>query len=94
MIIKPLIRSNMCINAHPKGCAADVKHQIEFIEKKFTTRSIPADAPKTVLVLGCSTGYGLAGRIVAAFGYKAATIGVSFEKERNSGPISSGAPAF
>ena len=41
MIIKPLIRSNMCINAHPKGCAADVKHQIEFIEKKFTTATKP-----------------------------------------------------
>ena len=87
MIIKPLIRSNMCINAHPKGCAADVKHQIEFIEKKFTTRNIPADAPKTVLVLGCSTGYGLASRIVAAFGYKAITIGVSFEKEGSDGGI-------
>jgi len=87
MIIKPLIRSNMCINAHPKGCAADVKHQIEFIEKKFTTRSIPANVPKTVLVLGCSTGYGLASRIVAAFGYKATTIGVSFEKEGSDGGI-------
>ena len=87
MIIEPMIRSNMCINAHPKGCAADVKHQIEFIEKKFTTRNIPADAPKTVLVLGCSTGYGLASRIVAAFGYKAITIGVSFEKEGSDGGI-------
>ena len=87
MIIEPMIRSNMCINAHPKGCAADVKHQIEFIEKKFTTRGIPADAPKTVLVLGCSTGYGVASRIVAAFGYKATTIGVSFEKEGSDGGI-------
>ena len=89
MIIEPMIRSNMCINAHPKGCAADVKHQIEFIEKKFADRGIlnklPKDAPKTVLVLGCSTGYGLASRITAAFGYKAATIGVSFEKEGSDG---------
>jgi enoyl-[acyl-carrier protein] reductase/trans-2-enoyl-CoA reductase (NAD+) len=89
MIIEPMIRSNMCINAHPKGCAADVKHQIEFIEKKFAERGIlnklPKDAPKTVLVLGCSTGYGLASRITAAFGYKAATIGVSFEKEGSDG---------
>lgn len=89
MIITPMIRSNMCINAHPKGCAADVKHQINFIEKKFTERgifnNIPKNAPKTVLVLGCSTGYGLASRITAAFGYKATTIGVSFEKEGSDG---------
>ena len=81
MIIKPLIRSNMCINAHPKGCAADVKNQIKYIEKKRAERGTPKDAPKTVLVLGCSTGYGLASRIAVAFGYKATTIGVSFEKE-------------
>ena len=89
MIIKPLIRSNMCINAHPQGCAAEVKHQIEYIEKKFAERSalgkLSKDAPKTVLVLGCSTGYGLASRITAAFGYKAVTIGVSFEKEGSDG---------
>ena len=89
MIIKPMIRSNMCINAHPKGCAADVKHQIKYVEKKFAERGIfnnvPENAPKTVLVLGCSTGYGLASRITAAFGYKAATIGVSFEKEGSDG---------
>ena len=89
MIIKPMIRSNMCVNAHPKGCAADVKHQIQYVEKKFEERgilnNIPKDAPKTVLVLGCSTGYGLASRITAAFGYKATTIGVSFEKEGSDG---------
>ena len=89
MIINPMIRSNMCINAHPKGCATDVKHQIEFIEKKFAERGIlnnlPKSAPKTVLVLGSSTGYGLASRITAAFGYKATTIGVSFEKEGSDG---------
>ena len=89
MIIEPMIRSNMCINAHPKGCAADVKHQIEYVEKKFAERGIlnnvPKDAPKTVLVLGCSTGYGLASRIAVAFGYKATTIGISFEKEGSNG---------
>ena len=91
MIIKPMIRSNMCVNAHPKGCAADVKHQIEYVEKKFEERgianNIPKEAPKTVLVLGCSTGYGLASRITAAFGYKATTIGVSFEKEGSDGGV-------
>lgn len=81
MIIKPMIRSNMCVNAHPKGCAMDVKRQIEYVQKKRKERGTPKDAPKTVLVLGCSTGYGLASRISAAFGFGAATIGVSFEKE-------------
>ena len=98
MIIKPLIRSNMCINAHTQGCATDVKHQIQYIEKKFAERDVlshlPKDAPKTVLVLGCSTGYGLASRITAAFGYKAATIGVSFEKEGDNEREKTGTPGW
>lgn len=81
MIIKPMIRSNMCINSHPQGCAADVKHQIDYVLKKRAERGTPKDAPKTALILGCSTGYGLASRIAIAFGYNATTIGVSFEKE-------------
>ena len=81
MIIKPLIRSNMCINAHPIGCAKDVEHQIAYVEKKAKERGPLPNAPKNVLVLGCSTGYGLASRISAAFECGANTIGVSFEKE-------------
>ena len=95
MIIKPMIRSNMCINAHPKGCATDVKHQIAYVQKKRAERGTPADAPKTVLVLGCSTGYGLASRITAAFGFGATTIGVSFEKEGTDTPTpKSGTPGW
>ena len=85
MIIKPMIRSNICINAHPVGCAKETENQIAYVKAKKTERDIKAAAeggkgPKNVLVLGCSTGYGLASRIVAAFEYGADTIGVSFEK--------------
>ncbi len=86
MVIKPMIRSNICINAHPIGCAKDTARQIAYIKEQKTKRGIKTaaeggNAPKTVLVLGCSTGYGLASRISAAFEYGADTIGVSFEKE-------------
>ncbi|MDR3342068.1 MAG: trans-2-enoyl-CoA reductase family protein [Treponema sp.] len=86
MIIKPMIRSNICLNSHPKGCAAMVRNQIAYIQKSFTRddanagTSAPAGIPKLVLVIGCSTGYGLASRIAAAFGYGAATVGISLEK--------------
>lgn len=77
MIIKPKIRGFICTNAHPTGCDALVKSQIETIKnQQFSTES----APKNVLVLGCSTGYGLASRITAAYGYGAGTLGVCFEK--------------
>ena len=85
-VIKPMIRSNICINAHPLGCARDTEHQIEYAIAQKAKRGIKSAkeggyAPKNVLVLGCSTGYGLASRIMAAFEYGADTIGVSFEKE-------------
>ena len=85
-IIKPMIRSNICINAHPQGCAKDTERQIDYVvsqKAKRGTKSVKegGKGPKTVLVLGCSTGYGLASRISAAFEYGADTIGVSFEKE-------------
>jgi enoyl-[acyl-carrier protein] reductase/trans-2-enoyl-CoA reductase (NAD+) len=86
MVIKPLIRENICINSHPKGCARAVRNQIEYVKNTLAGNKEPADikafqgTPKLVLVVGCSTGYGLASRISAAFGYGAATVGVSFEK--------------
>ena len=85
MIIKPMIRSNICINAHPVGCAKETENQIAYVKAKKSERGIKTAAeggkgPKNVLVLGCSTGYGLASRIAAAFEYGADTIGVSFEK--------------
>ncbi|MEJ2416872.1 MAG: trans-2-enoyl-CoA reductase family protein [Exilibacterium sp.] len=76
MIIKPKVRGFICINAHPGGCAANVREQIEFIRQQDPI----ANGPKNVLVIGSSTGYGLASRIVAAFGCGAKTLGVFFEK--------------
>jgi len=76
MIIKPKIRGFICTTAHPEGCTAHVAQQIEYVRSKG---AIPA-SPKRVLVVGSSTGYGLASRIVPAFGNAAATIGVFFEK--------------
>ncbi len=86
MIIKPMIRSNICINAHPVGCAKETERQIDYARSQKAKRGIktPGEGgkgPRNVLVLGCSTGYGLGSRIAAAFEYGAATIGVSFEKE-------------
>lgn len=77
MVIKPKIRGFICTNAHPAGCAANVKEQIAYVT---ANKSTVAEGPKNVLVLGSSTGYGLASRIVAAYGYGANTLGVCFEK--------------
>jgi enoyl-[acyl-carrier protein] reductase/trans-2-enoyl-CoA reductase (NAD+) len=75
-----MIRSNICINSHPSGCAASVRRQIEYAKNYLKADKGKPGTPRLVLVLGCSTGYGLASRIAAAFGYGAATVGVSFEK--------------
>lgn len=77
MIIKPKVRGFICTNAHPQGCAANVQEQIAYTRQQ----GVIAGGPKKVLVIGCSTGYGLASRIVSAFGSGAATLGVCFEKE-------------
>lgn len=84
MIIKPKVRGFICINAHPAGCAANVQEQIAFIKQQPKV----TDGPKNVLVIGASTGYGLASRITAAFGSGAKTLGLFFEKpatERKTG---------
>lgn len=76
MIIEPRMRGFICLTAHPKGCEQNVKNQIEYVKSKGKI-----DGPKRVLVVGASTGFGLASRITSAFGSDAATIGVFFEKE-------------
>ncbi|MCT7655833.1 trans-2-enoyl-CoA reductase family protein [Oceanimonas sp. NS1] len=76
MIIKPKVRGFICTTTHPVGCEANVREQIAYVKGKGTL----AQGPKKVLVIGASTGYGLASRINAAFGSGAATIGVFFEK--------------
>jgi enoyl-[acyl-carrier protein] reductase / trans-2-enoyl-CoA reductase (NAD+) len=75
MIIEPRMRGFICLTAHPKGCEQSVKNQIEYVKSKGTI-----DGAKKVLVIGASTGFGLASRITSAFGSNAATIGVFFEK--------------
>jgi enoyl-[acyl-carrier protein] reductase/trans-2-enoyl-CoA reductase (NAD+) len=76
MLIQPKIRGFICTTAHPEGCAAHVQQQIDFVK----SRPPLPHPPENVLVIGASTGYGLASRIVPAFGGRARTIGVFFEK--------------
>ena len=76
MIIKPRVRGFICLTAHPEGCAANIQEQIDYVKEKGAI----ADGPKNVLVIGASTGYGLASRITAAFGSGANTMGVFFER--------------
>ena len=76
MIIAPKTRGFICTTAHPDGCAAHVQEQIDYVR----SCPQPAHLPKNVLVVGASTGYGLASRIVPAFSGGASTLGVFFEK--------------
>ena len=85
MIIKPKIRGFICTTAHPAGCAAHVGEQVAFVRDKGAVDGVP----KRVLVIGASTGYGLASRIVPAFAGGAATIGVFFEKAAEEGRTAS-----
>jgi enoyl-[acyl-carrier protein] reductase/trans-2-enoyl-CoA reductase (NAD+) len=86
MIIVPKTRGFICLTAHPEGCAQNVKNQIDYVKSKG-----PVDGPKKVLVIGASTGFGLASRITSAFASGAATIGVFFEKPPMEGkPASPG----
>jgi len=80
MIIKPMVRNNICINTHPIGCERETGRQIDFVAARQPLYA-KLRGPKAVLVVGASTGYGLASRVAAAFGFGAATVGVAFEKE-------------
>ena len=84
MIIEPRMRGFICLTSHPTGCAQNVKNQINYIKSKGLI-----DGPKKVLVIGASTGFGLASRITSAFGSNAATIGVFFEKPASEGKTGS-----
>lgn len=81
MVIKPKVRGFVCVTAHPVGCAAHVQEQIDHVKSKGPIKN----GPKKVLVIGASTGYGLASRITAAFGSGAATVGVFFERPSEEG---------
>ena len=78
MIVEPKVREYICTTAHPAGCGENVKRQIRYVKEKGRM-----DGPKKVLVIGASTGYGLASRITAAFGCGASTLGIMFEKPSN-----------
>ena len=85
MVIQPKIRGFICTNAHPVGCAEHVREQINYVKQ----HGVIANGPKNVLVIGASTGYGLASRISAAFGSGAKTLGIFFEKEASEGKTGS-----
>lgn len=83
MIIQPRTRGFICLTAHPEGALQTVKNQIEYVKSKGKIEN----GPKKVLVIGASTGFGIASRITAAFGSDAATIGVFFEKPSSEGKM-------
>ena len=75
MIVEPKVKGFICLTAHPEGCKENVKRQISYIKKLGKT-----NGPKKVLVIGASTGYGLASRIAVTYGCDASTIGIMYEK--------------
>ncbi len=81
MIIKPKVRGFVCVTAHPTGCSAHIQEWIDHVKAKGPIKQ----GPKRVLVIGASTGYGLASRITAAFGSGAATLGVFLERPSEEG---------
>ena len=78
MIVEPKVKGFICTTAHPAGCKESVRRQIAYCKEKGM-----GEGPKKVLVIGSSTGYGLASRIAVTYGYGADTIGVAFERESN-----------
>lgn len=86
-VVSPRVRGFVCITSHPEGCAAHVREQISYVKSRPAIKN----GPKNVLVIGASTGYGLASRISAAFGSGANTFGVYFERPSANGkPASAG----
>ena len=84
MVIKPRYRGFICTTVHPVGCKKNVLDQIEYIKSKGRK-----EGPTSVLVIGASTGYGLAARIAAAYGFGAGTVGVFFERPQSDGKTGS-----
>lgn len=76
MIIEPKVKGFLCVTAHPEGCAKNVDEQIDYVKSLGTIK----DGCKSALIIGSSTGYGLASRICAAFGCGASTVGVFYER--------------
>ena len=76
MIIEPKVKGFLCVTAHPEGCAKNVDEQIDYVKSLGTIK----DGCKSALIIGSSTGYGLASRMCAAFGCGASTVGVFYER--------------
>jgi enoyl-[acyl-carrier protein] reductase/trans-2-enoyl-CoA reductase (NAD+) len=76
MIVQPKVKGYICITAHPVGCAKQVQEQIDYVVQHGPVKG----GPQKALIIGASTGYGLATRVTAAFGSGAATLGVFFER--------------
>ena len=87
-VLKPRVRGFICITSHPEGCAAHVREQIAHVKSRPALKG----GPKSVLVIGASTGYGLSARIAAAVGSGAATLGIFFE--RNGEGDKAGSPGW
>ncbi len=83
MIIQPRMRGFICVTTHPVGCGANVRQQIEYVKANGAI----SQGPRKVLVIGASTGYGLAARITAAFASGADTLGVFFERPGTEGKV-------
>ena len=75
MIIEPKIRNNICLTAHPTGCALQVRDMIRFTKQRKKLRG-----PRAALIIGASNGYGMGARVAAAYGCGAATLGIAFER--------------
>lgn len=84
MIIEPRVRGFICLTAHPLGCEQNVINQINYVKAKGKIAGA-----KKVLIIGSSTGFGLASRIASAFGAGASTVGVYFEKPPSPGKTAS-----
>ena len=80
MVVKPKVRGFICTTAHPVGCDAVVKREIDYAKAQTAAGKYKGIKPKKVLVIGSSMGYGLASRIALAYGAGAATLGVMFDR--------------
>ena len=82
MIIEPKVREYICTTAHPQGCAESVRNQADYACKQGTV-----NGTKKALIIGCSTGYGLASRICALENCGADTLGIMFERQANGSSV-------
>ena len=73
--ISARIRGFICLNAHPVGCAENVKAQIDLV-----SAGAPGRGLNDTLVVGGSTGYGLSSLLTAVFGYGARGVAVCLER--------------